>query len=180
MLKNYSDATLVGLLKENSEQAFREIYDRHWKSLYETAFRKTSPEDAGDLVQEIFLYLWKKRGTLQLEAQLNTYLHAALRHKIIDHYRLRAQRGLYYENILPGGALSSPDYETKELNGIIRAAVERMPSRMREIFILNRDGGLPSAEIARKLSLSDQTVRNQISTAIHRIREAVERYQNAR
>lgn len=180
MLKDYSDATLVGLLQKNSEEAFREIYDRHWKSLYETAFRKAGAEDAGDMVQEIFLYLWKNRSNLALQGQLNTYLHAALRHKIIDLYRLKVQRGHYYENIFPGGSMAAADYETKELNSIIRTTIQRMPCRMREIFLLNRDGDLPSAEIARQLSLSDQTVRNQISTAIHRIREAVEAYRNGR
>ncbi len=180
MLKDYSDATLIGQLQKNSETAFREIYDRHWKSLYETAFYKAGPDDAGDLVQEIFLYLWKNRSNLQVRVQLNTYLHAALRHKIIDLYRLRTQRGLYYESVLPAGPQAAPDYETKELDGIIRATIQRMPSRMREIFLLNRDGDLPSAEIARKLSLSDQTVRNQISTAIHRIRKAVDAYRSGR
>lgn len=168
------------MLREDSEQAFREIYDRYWKVLYETAFRKTTADDAGDLVQDIFLYLWKNRHTTFLEVQLSTYLQAALRHKIIDLYRLRSVRDRYYAQILPSGTFSANEYELKELNQVIRAAVNRMPSRMREIFLLNRDGNLPSAAIAKKLSLSDQTIRNQISTAIQRVRQAVDRYQRSK
>lgn len=176
-MKNYSDVQLMTMLQEDSEQAFREIYDRYWKVLYETAFRKTTAVDAGDLVQDIFLYLWKNRHKIFLEVQLSTYLNAALRHKIIDLYRLRSVRDRYYAQILPSSALSGNEYELKELNQVIRSAINRMPSRMREIFLLNRDGDLPSAAIAKKLSLSDQTIRNQISTAIHRIRTAVDNYQ---
>lgn len=168
------------MLRKDSEQAFREIYDRYWKVLYETAFRKTTADDASDLVQDIFLYLWKNRHTILLEVQLNTYLQAALRHKIIDLYRLRSVRERYYAQIFPSGALSGNEYELKELNLVIRSAINRMPSRMREIFLLNRDGDLPSAAIAEKLSLSDQTIRNQISTAIHRIRQAVDHYQRSK
>lgn len=179
-MNDHSDTQLVTLLQQDSEQAFREIYVRHWKLLYETAYHKTNPEDAGDIVQEIFLSLWKNRGKLRIEVQLNTYLYAALRHKIIDYYRLKMVRGaLSRESLLPVPS-SQAEYETKELSNIIRSTVDRMPERMREIFLLNRDGGMPSAEIARKLSLSDQTVRNQISTAIQRIRKAVERYRNSR
>ncbi|MGX5820600.1 RNA polymerase sigma factor [Chitinophaga lutea] len=179
-MKNYADHQLIALLQQDSEPAFREIYDRHWKSLYETAWRKTSAEDAGDLVQEIFLYLWKNRAQIQIQAQLNTYLHAALRHKIIDFYRLESARGVYHAQLFPAGSFPANDYEVKELNAVIQAAIRKMPERMRQIFVLNRDGGLPSAEIARQLSLSDQTVRNQISTAIRRVRTAVERYLSAR
>ena len=179
-MKNYSDVQLLMMLRKDSEQAFREIYDRYWKVLYETAFRKTTADDASDLVQDIFLYLWKNRHTILLEVQLNTYLQAALRHKIIDLYRLRSVRERYYAQIFPSGALSGNEYELKELNLVIRSAINRMPSRMREIFLLNRDGDLPSAAIAEKLSLSDQTIRNQISTAIHRIRQAVDHYQRSK
>ncbi|SIN94679.1 RNA polymerase sigma factor [Chitinophaga niabensis] len=179
-MKNYSDVQLLKMLREDSEQAFREIYDRYWKVLYETAFRKTTADDACDLVQDIFLYLWKNRHTIFLEVQLNTYLQAALRHKIIDLYRLRSVRERYYAQIFPSGALSGNEYELKELNQVIRSAINRMPSRMREIFLLNRDGDLPSAAIAEKLSLSDQTIRNQISTAIQRIRLAVDHYQRSK
>lgn len=179
-MKNYADDQLISLLQTDSEQAFREIYDRHWKSLYETAYRKTNADDAGDLVQEIFLALWKNRARLQVHVQLNTYLHAALRHKIIDTYRLAAARSAFDLHLLSSGPLPASDYETKELNAVIQGTISRMPTRMRQIFVLNRDAGLTSAEIARQLALSDQTVRNQISTAIHRIRQAVDRYRGAR
>lgn len=149
-MKDLSDTQLVTLLQQGSEHAFREIYVRHWKFLYETAYRKTNPEDACDIVQEIFLSLWKNRDGLRMEVQLNTYLGAALRHKIIDHYRLKMARGTFYEEAFPPGTLPPADYETKELNNIIRSTVSRMPERMREIFVLNRDSGLPSAEITKK------------------------------
>jgi DNA-directed RNA polymerase specialized sigma24 family protein len=59
-------------------------------------------------------------------------------------------RGTFYEEAFPPGTLPPADYETKELNNIIRSTVSRMPERMREIFLLNRDSGLPSAEITKK------------------------------
>jgi len=174
-----TDQALVTMLQRDNEEAFREIYNRHWKNVYTQALIKTGlPEDARDLTQEIFLYLWKKRHEINITTTVPTYLQAALRHKIIDYYRGKAVKQRYYEQAFLSGleAITEANhepYQLKELTHIIESEIQLMPARMKEIFLLSRDEDLPSAQIAARLELSDQTVRNQISTAIQRIRKCL-------
>ncbi|RAJ04049.1 RNA polymerase sigma-70 factor (ECF subfamily) [Chitinophaga skermanii] len=175
----HSDQYLWTLMKSDDERAFREIYNRHWKSIYTQALIKTGiEEDACDITQEIFLYLWKNRQQIEMQVALSTYLHAALRHKIIDYYRTSTVKRRYIEQLfLHNDQTDVPQtadaLNMKELTQLIDTEIQQMPTRMREIFLMSRDEELPSAQIAAKLQLSDQTVRNQISSAIQRIRKCI-------
>ena len=73
-------------------------------------------------------------------------------------------------------ANESSTLASQELELLIMEEIERLPERMKTIFLLSRFELLSSAEIAAQLGLSDQTVRNQISMALKRIRQAVNRY----
>jgi RNA polymerase sigma-70 factor (ECF subfamily) len=59
----------------------------------------------------------------------------------------------------------------KEQESALRAYISGLSGRMRDVFLLSRDEGLPHAEISRRLNLSSQTVRNQISKALKTLRE---------
>lgn len=62
-----SDSNLVNLLNDNCEKAFASIYDKYWDKLYYLAYQKVrSQHIAEEIVQEVFLTLWKKRGKLKL------------------------------------------------------------------------------------------------------------------
>lgn len=181
-MKHLTDPELLALLKEDDERAFREIYDRYWKTLYQLAARKMETTgEVMDMVQEVFLALWKGRRLLVIREGLLQYLYGALRYKIIDFYRLSTMRNKYYHNMLQAG--SEPHLHVTEqlhyrqLNTLVEDEIRQMPPKMQEVFVLSRDHDLNAVEIAHRLSLSHQTVRNQISTALKRIRK---RLDNAR
>lgn len=177
-MKHLTDAELLALLREDNEHAFREIYDRYWKLLYQQATRKLdTTEEVRDIVQEIFLSLWKSRLTLVLRESLPQYLFSSLRYKIIDCYRLRMVRNKYYDSLLTTGeqphATITEQLHYRQLTHLIEDEIRLMPPKMQEVFLLSRDHDLNAVQIAQKLSLSHQTVRNQISTALKRIRKRV-------
>lgn len=175
-MEDWSDKALVLALQQESEQAFRILYYRHWDLLYSRAFKKiNATEDIADILQEIFTHLWKNRHEINLQSTLVNYLLTALDYKVIDYYRAKAVRINYYHRYLESGQdvhyEITEEVQFRELETLIRQEVTAMPAKMQQVFMLSRDKGMSAAQIAAHLSLSDQTVRNQISNAIGRLRE---------
>ncbi|PSL48983.1 RNA polymerase sigma-70 factor (ECF subfamily) [Chitinophaga niastensis] len=179
-MKHLTDPELLILLREDDEWAFREIYERYWKILYQQALKKlATTEEVRDIIQEIFFSLWKSRHSILLRETLLQYLYTSLRYKIIDYYRLRTVRSKYYDSILQEEEHLSPEVseelQYRQLNTLVEEEIRQMPAKMKEVFVLSRDYNLNAVQIAQKLSLSHQTVRNQISTALKRIRKRLDR-----
>lgn len=85
----YSDEKLLVLLKDSDPKAFTEIYKRYWDKLLVIASNKLSDIlVAEEIVQDIFLDIWKRRQSIKLSDQIERYLAAALKYKIIN-YRHR-------------------------------------------------------------------------------------------
>ena len=67
LYSSHTDEQLLLLLKEGNEAAFTEIYRRFWKLLFSVAANKLNdPEDAKELVQDVFTNLWKRRAELTM------------------------------------------------------------------------------------------------------------------
>ena len=179
MLENLSDKTLLETAEE--QVGFRILYSRYWEALYKKAFyRFGNSDDAEDAVQEIFISLWRNRNTIQIEETLSPYLFTALKYYIIKQVYLKAKRGIQVN-------LSTEDLEHfeftteellqyKELQLVTANEVNELPERMREIYHLSRDENLKLAEIAAKLNISEQTVKNTLTTALKRLRERLSKY----
>ncbi|HJU73447.1 MAG TPA: sigma-70 family RNA polymerase sigma factor, partial [Gemmatimonadaceae bacterium] len=63
-----------------------------------------------------------------------------------------------------------------ELAAAVRAAVDRLPPRCREVFMLSRDSGLTYGEIAKALGISIKTVETQMGRALKALRESLKIY----
>src|SRR6185437_10101821 len=86
---SYNDAALLGLLRVGDTTAFTEIYNRYWKLLFHLAAAKTnSLAEAEELVQDLFLDMWKSREQLEMATSLKTYLAVALKYRVIICWRL--------------------------------------------------------------------------------------------
>ncbi|MBC9909879.1 sigma-70 family RNA polymerase sigma factor [Chitinophaga varians] len=165
---------------EQSRPHFDKVYELYWKELYETACRRVSAPDAEDILQELFLSLLKNPSVMAGEGSIRAYLHKALKGRIIDYYR----KSLLKEAFERSSALMAPRYIThpdahlmhKELETLLEKEISSMPERMQTVFLMSRKRMLSNEEIAQELAISHQTVRNQISAAIKRIRSALHRY----
>jgi RNA polymerase sigma-70 factor (ECF subfamily) len=170
-----SDDNLLRCLQQGDEQAFEQIYLRYASDLVGfAAGRVQSLAEAKDIIQEVFLSLWTRRSEINITRSIRSYLYAAARYKIIDHIRKNMQRG-YYVNLLAslsrdGENTIYDDLIYKEMDGIIDGAIDQLPSRTREVFLMSRKRHLSVREIAQQLDLSEQTVKNQLSAALKRLR----------
>jgi len=173
--RSSTDFELTKLLISGDNKAFIEIYNRFQALLYIYACKITmDKEEAEDIVQEVFIYLWDKRTTIILKSSLSAYLYSAVRYKffnLLDHKKIRKDYKQSFQNFLDQGECITDDYiREKEFSQLIEKEIAALPDKMRNIFELSRRQNLSRKEIAEKLNVSEKTVKNQISNALKILR----------
>lgn len=169
--------SLVEKIAEGDEQAFARFYSIYYPQLL-PFLRKHIEErgEADEILQQVFLRVWLNRdklpGVNNMKAWLSRitareYLRA-LRNKILHRERFPIENIEHYQEA--PGAPSSHQLSLKELNMAIHEAVEKLSPQRKQIFRLSRMHGLSIQDIAGQLSLSTQTVKNTLSTALTEIR----------
>ena len=172
------------LISPDEEASFRVLFDRYWELLYRKAYsRLGNSSDAEDLVQDLFVTLWRNRMSIEPAPDLTPYLFTGLKYAIIKKVYREARKGI----VLP---LSVHELETigvteedllhyRDLQLALSKVISTLPQRMQQIYRLNRVEQVQVAEIATRLNLSEQTVRNTLHTAVKRLREKLADFSTA-
>lgn len=172
--KKYTDDELLRLIRNGDEQAFEFLYDTYATRLIAFAASKlNAPEEAKDIIHDLFVQLWQQRFDLSVTISLEAYLFSAVRYRMIDLIRKSAVKNKYLSILekLPTGASSSEQVvNRKELESILQESVNALTPRLKEVFQLSRNEHLTIREIAARLKISEQTVKNQLSSALSQIR----------
>jgi RNA polymerase sigma-70 factor (family 1) len=175
MLTDCCDKELLDGLKQNNVSVFNTIYLHYSKPLYVYLLHKLKdPELCNDVLQDIFVTVWEKRDELKIDISLKAYLYQAARYKIVDIYRRDVKYQKYLAE-LAGYIIVDPSTITDRIDQRkkleeIENAVNNLPEKMKEIFILSRFEHQSTRDIASKTNLSQQTVKNQISKALRILR----------
>ncbi|GAB3816729.1 RNA polymerase sigma factor [Pontibacter rugosus] len=158
-----------------------EVYTLYWRELYIVAYRRLrSEEDVEDILQDIFLSLVQKPEVLDKEGSVKAYLHQALKYKIIDFYR--KDQLLHSFALEELSATNHADTTTdellmaEELEQCVQEEVSKMPEKMQQVYLLSRKEFMSIEQIAAHLGISNQTVKNQISSALKRLRTRLSNY----
>lgn len=177
---------LLQLIRNSDYAAFEELHRRYYKPLFALAAKKIGDQDeAYDLMQDMFIELWDKRTTFSISNPLNNYLKNRLWFKLSGYFRTRGLKEKHFKNFaefLQQQQDTAPYFDEMEVREmdlqyeavmeVINRTIEEMPDKMREVFIMSRSNEYTIAEIAEKLDVSPKTVKNQINTALNRIRQA--------
>ncbi len=169
------------LLLDAGEHAFRMIYDRYWERLYHKALARLGDrEEAKDLVQEVFFSLWKNRFHIEIEDSLSPYLYTALKYQVIRKVYRKARLGhacpLSIAELELAEDATTEQLQYRELQQLVAAEISRLPDRMREVYTLSRVENLQVVEIAHRLNISEQTVKNTLTIAKKKLRLLVDRF----
>lgn len=168
MLSTLSNKDLTLQIAKDDIKAFEEVYNRHAKKmlLYANNILDNTAVSE-DIVQNIFIDLWSKRSTNNIE-NLPSYLFRAVKFQIFKYFRDQKfmAEDLSRLNILDISINASQKMEFQELENSINKYVSQLPPRCKEIFELSRFEHKSNKEIAALLGISIQAVKNQITKAI--------------
>ena len=168
--------TLIAELKRGSKDAFDRIYKLYVGRLLAFCVHYTiSREVAEEIVQDVFVALWNSRETIRQEETLHSLLFTISKHRVINAYRSTLNSPVYedyvdYQNELTAGE-DSDRVEYEQYVKIVKDAIRRLPSTQQRVITLSRFSQLSNKEIAERLSLSEQTVKNQLSVGLKTLRE---------
>lgn len=167
-------------LRSRNHRAFRILFNRYYEELVGYAHSYVMDVSASeDIVQESYIKLWEKAGSLSINTSLQAYLYTMVRNKCIDF--LRAVQVTYSEDIEQLNAILLSDYQPEITTGgernrryeKVMRVVDNFPERMKLIFKLKFFNHYRYAEIAEELNISINTVKTQLKRAKVKIDRAI-------
>ncbi len=151
-------------------QAFERIYRRHVTRIRTLAWRMVGEYDADDLTQDVFLRTWEKIGLFRGESSFGTWLYRLAINLMIERRgSLGARRRVMADaEIDPERVAARPEGADRALE--LEAALERLPRRAREVFVLYDVEGFKHEEIGALLGITAGTSKGQLHRARMKLR----------
>jgi len=157
------------------DSAFAELYNSCWEKLFLYAVRILGDDnDAEDVVQDAFVSFWKYRKCAENIEHIDHYLLAIVRNNAVKVIRRNIETRNYLSSIKSFfdelASASDEAFMAKGLEQFFDAEIEKLPNKMREIFILSRKEQLSHKQIAERLGISNETVKKQIYNSLKTLR----------
>lgn len=160
---------------QRNRDYFKELYEKYYSRLVTFAASYLfDPDEAEDVVQEVFVYLWDNSGKIDIRGDVRFYLFTAVKNKslnrikhlnIIDKHNIRVKEAYLNAEVLP------EDDADEELLGRINSVIDNMPPQMKKVFELHSYSGLKYNEIADELDISINTVKTHITRGFSILRD---------
>ena len=132
--------------------------------------RVTDPDDAEDILQEVFLKIHNSIGQLENKERLPAWLYRICRNAVIDYYRARRREIDLSEDLAVETATYESDPET-ELAAGLRGMIGCLPEKYRQALILTELDGMKQAELADHLNLSLSGAKSRVQRGREMLRE---------
>jgi RNA polymerase sigma-70 factor, ECF subfamily len=181
VIQGMCEKDLIVRLKEGDQTAFELLFHFYYPGLvmYSVQFT-TDRMEAEEIVQDFFVRFWQKHQQIILTDSLKSYLFLCVKNGSLNYLKHKKVEEKYIRKM---AELSShhlaydPDlYVASELQEKLKNAIDLLPEKCREIFIMSRMRGMKNEEIAADLDLSKRTVETQISKALKVLRVELKDY----
>lgn len=175
---SYIEEEYLQAIRKGDESAYRHIFELYYPRLCRYTSNLTyNTAQAEDIVQEVFINFWNNREQLLITTSLKSYLYKSCQYKYIDTYRKKKKISEELEEYRHTKLMELEEKEesldTDKLE-ILNNAINNLPPRCKEIFLLSKFGGLKYKEIATHLGVSKKTVENQIGRAYSILRAEID------
>lgn len=171
------NTTLIKGFKKGDPKAYSFMVDTYHNMLCVYAFELTNDRDlAKDLVQNVFINIWKTRLKLKDEFIVKSYLYRSVYNEFLNHNRKKAYvvpLDKAYANALNLFIEEEDEKSLSKLMNLVKQEIENLPPKCKKTFILSKQEGLSNKEIAEYLEISIKSVEAHITKAFSILRQEV-------
>jgi RNA polymerase sigma-70 factor, ECF subfamily len=180
-LDEVSDEVLMLAYVKDDQLSFNKLYERYRVVLYRYMRRQlyASNEVLDELYQDVWLKLINGRQQYQVKASFKTFLYQIANNTIKDYFRRESVRKIM-SNIEDDSAVLDdalqPDEMVEKHSLIIKfkQALNELPQKQRDVYLLREETGLTSVQIAEVLQVSVDTVKSRMRYAVARLKEIID------
>lgn len=162
------DPGLVRAAAAGDRAAFGELYLRYARMVYGILLGRVPPDEAEDMVQDVFISAMRQLAGLRTAASFPGWLAAIARNRAMDYFRGSRER-VPLDEALPGRQPAAKD--AVEDAFLVLDAVRRLPEAYRETLILRLVEGMTGPEIALRTGLTPESVRVNLCRGMKMLRE---------
>uniref|UniRef100_A0AB33J3Z4 RNA polymerase sigma-70 factor n=1 Tax=Prevotella sp. GTC17254 TaxID=3236794 RepID=A0AB33J3Z4_9BACT len=166
---------LIADLKNDSQRALAEIYDHYAPRLYAFGMKyyKVST-NVEELVEDTFVWLWNNRHDIRNENSIKAIMFIRMRHYLINNYRAIVNSPEYESYVGYVERLGTADTDKLEYEDFLKQlhhAISQLPETQQQIIKMSKIEQMSNQKIASALNLKEQTVRNQLSSALKNLKK---------
>jgi len=171
-MRNF-DKLILKRLNEGDVSSFEILFKKYHQSLCIYAYRFTQDIDiAKEIVQNLFVYFWENRSSLEINTSLSAYLFQAVRNNSLRE-KARQSRFIALDVAFLEEEKIEEYYDSLELEELEKQLlnnIDKLPKKCATIFKMSRIERLKYTEIAQKLNISIKTVESQMGKALRILR----------
>ena len=155
---------------------YNKLFDRYYVRLCRYVYSLLpDKDDTKDVVQELFLTIWKNREKIEINENVSAYLYRMAKHLTLNYLRTTDRYSSLPDNPEQSGlSYEETPLETEEFRVALFDCIDRLPDRSREVLLLHRVKGLKQKEISEKLDISVKTIKNQIYVSLQKLKKCLE------
>ena len=160
--------SLISRLQNGEEKAFRELVSLYSSQIFGYALSLSGDHHtANDIVQEVFINVFEYRKKLNPKYSIEAFLYKSTYNKFIDTYYRNKSRSKLQEQYLYllNQLVNMPSEENNSKLTKMKKEIEKLPKKIKEIFIMSKKEGLTNIEISTHMGISIKTVESNITKA---------------
>lgn len=178
MQNDYLDnSKFIEALKSGDSKAYTFLVDTYHHKLCIYAYSLINDEKAAeDIVQNVFIRTWKKRNRLKSDFEIRSFLYKSVYNEFIDEYRkqkLVVPLEKKYIDALTTMVENEDGHAFERRIKLVKRAIQDLPPKCKEIFILSKQDGLTNLEIAEYKQVSIKSVEAHITKAFSILRQSI-------
>ncbi|PLX08111.1 MAG: RNA polymerase sigma-70 factor [Marinilabiliales bacterium] len=168
-------------LKNGNKLIFEEVYRDYYVPLCYYCLRYVETlEDSEEIVQDLFVKIWEKRDSMEINTSLKAYLYRSVQNYALNFLSKKKTQERYMmiqsRQLNDDFGIEKNELVEEELRVLLKHAILQLPEKRRRIFELSRFEGMKYSRIAEKLSISVKTVESQMTKALKYLRVVLKDY----
>lgn len=168
---------LIMRVVQGDDIAFAQLFRQYKNKLYSFILHLSgSATIAEDVLQDVFLKIWRDREQLTGIDNFNAYLYRMAQNTAINVLRRQSREALLLnevQRLAPEGVQGDELLAAKEVRTALQQAISNLPPQQRKVYQLGKEQGLTYEQISGKLGITPSTVRNHMVQALKAIREYI-------